>query len=302
VIFLFRFKKLQEIFEIGGIKIGGQPGELPSILIGSIFHVGHKIVKDRTSGTFNKNEAKRLIKVQEEMSERTGNPCMLDVVGESSKVLVKYIEFISEVTDMPFLINGPNISVRSEATKYAIEIGLKDKVIYDSINYTLNDEEILAIRKTGIKSALIQAFNPKNPHPQGMISILRDLIDSSSESGIKKYLLFMPVLDVPSIGFGSYGIRLAKEEFGMPVGTAPIGVVGRWNRCEEFGRYAKKTCRAGAASLAQSMGANFLIYGSLSKARDIFPVCSMMDAVIAYNARNLGIKPLTKDHPLYKIF
>ena len=50
------------------------------------------------------------------------------------------------------------------------------------------------------------------------------------------------------------------------------------------------------------MGVDFLIYGSLAKAKDIFPACSMNDAIIAYNMINLGIKPLIKNHPLYKIF
>jgi hypothetical protein len=28
----------------------------------------------------------------------------------------------------------------------------------------------------------------------------------------------------------------------------------------------------------------------------------MIDAIIAYNAKSFGIKPITKNHPLYKIF
>jgi tetrahydromethanopterin S-methyltransferase subunit H len=296
------FEKTQKILKVGGIQFGGQPGELPTVLIGSIFHVGQKIVKDRTLGIFDKNKAERLIKVQEEMSEKTGVPCMLDIVGENSKVLTKYIDFISNITDAPFLINGPNNSVRCAATQYAIEIGLKDKAIYNSINYTLGIEEVRAIKNTGIETAIVQAFNPKNPRPLGMISILEELMDGIKKTGIIKYLFFTPVLDVPSIGFGAYGTRLVKEKFGMPTGTAPIGVVGRWNKVKKLGPYNKKICRAAAATLTQSMGVDFLIYGSLAKAEDIFPVCSMNDAIIAYNMMNFGIKPITKNHPLYKIF
>lgn len=296
------FEKTQKILEVGGIQIGGQPGELPTVLIGSIFHVGHKIVKDRMLGIFDKNRAESLIKVQEEMSEKTGVPCMLDIVGENSKVLTKYIDFISNISDAPFLINGPNSSVRCAATQYAMEIGLKEKAIYNSINYTLGIEEVRAIKNTGIETAIVQAFNPKNPRPLGMISILEELMNGIKKAGIIKCLFFTPVLDVPSIAFGAYGTRLVKEKFGMPTGTAPIGVVGRWNRVKKLGSYDKKICRAAAATLTQSMGVDFLIYGSLAKAKDIFSVCSMNDAIIAYNMTNLGIKPLTKNHPLYKIF
>lgn len=299
---MFKFIKEQKIFEIKNIKIGGQPGELPTVLIGSLFHVGHKIVKDQKLGIFDKHKAEALIKIQEEMSEKTGIPCMLDVVGENSNALIKYIEFISGITDIPFLINGPDKNVRITAAKYAIEIGLKDRAIYNSINYTLNDEEIKAIEEIGLKTAIIQAFNPKNPTPQGMIMILKNLLDKASKAGIEKPLVFMPVLDIPSIGFAIKGIYLAKEEFGLPIGTAPCGVIGRWNKVEELGQYTKRLCRAGAISIAQIMGANFIIYGSINKARNIFPVSAMIDAIIAYSAKSFGIKPITKNHPLYKIF
>ncbi|MBS7611417.1 hypothetical protein KEJ27_04335 [Candidatus Bathyarchaeota archaeon] len=111
---MFKFERVQSIFEIGKVKVGGQPGELPTVLIGSIFHEGHRIVQDKSSGLFNRREAERLILVQEEMSEKTGIPCMLDVVGESSEALIKHVEFVSSITDSPFLINGPNAFIRIE--------------------------------------------------------------------------------------------------------------------------------------------------------------------------------------------
>lgn len=305
---IFKFKRKQKIFEIGGLKIGGQPGELPTVLIGSLFHEGHRIVKDRKLGIFDEKEAERLISIQEEMSDKTGVPYMLDVVGDNSKALKRYIDFISEITDSPFLINGPEASVRVEAAEYAEEIGLMNRAVYNSINYTLGEEEINAIRKTELKAAIVQAFNPKNTQPKGMLQILRGtpdkegLLDGTLRAGIEKFLILTPVLDVASIGFAAQGIYSAKKEFGMPVGTAPVGVVGRWNKVEGLGRHAKRLCGASAATLAQSMGADFIIYGSVAKARNVFPACAMIDATIAYNAKAFGIKPLTKSHPLYKIF
>ena len=305
---MFRFEREQRIFEIGDVKIGGQPGELPTVMIGSLFHEGHRIVKDRELGLFDEREAERLINVQEEISDRTGVPCMLDVVGETPKAIIRYIEFVSDATDTPFLINGPEMSVRVEAANYAREVGLQEKAVYNSINYTLKEWEINAIRETGLKAAIVQAFNPRDPRPEGMLQILRGthekegLLKGALRAGVEKPLVFTPVLDVASIGFGARGVYLAKEEFTMPTGTAPVGVVGVWSRIKGLGLPIKVGCRAGALTLAQSMGADFIIYGSLAKARDVFPVCAMIDATIAYNARNFGIKPLTKNHPLYRIF
>ncbi|MEM3546054.1 MAG: tetrahydromethanopterin S-methyltransferase subunit H [Candidatus Bathyarchaeia archaeon] len=304
---MFKFEKTQSIFEIGKVKVGGQPGELPTVLIGSIFHEGHRIVQDKSSGLFNRREAERLILVQEELSEKTGVPCMLDVVGENSIALIKYIEFVSNVTDSPFLINGSNASIRIGAANYVREVGLQERAVYNSINYTLSREEVEAIRGVKLKAAIIQAFNPRNPYPAGMIQILKGsaeeegLVARALKAGIEKPLIFMLVLDVPSIGFAARGIYLAKEEFGMPTGTAPIGAVGKWSKTKGLEENVKIACRGGALALAQTMGANFIIYGSIAKAKHIFPICAMIDAIVAYHARSIGIKPLVKNHPLYRM-
>jgi tetrahydromethanopterin S-methyltransferase subunit H len=299
---LFKFKKEQKIFEIGGVKVGGQPGELPTVLIGSIFHEGHKIVLDRKRGVFDKSKAENLIKVQEELSEKTGIPCMVDIVGEYPEALKRYIEFVSGVSNLPFLVNGQEKSVRIAAAKYVVESGLENRAIYNSINYTLTNDEVEAIKELKLKAAIVQAFNPRNPYPQGMVSKLNELLREALRAGIEKPLVLTPVLDVPSIGLGVQGVYLAKEEFGLPTGIAPLGVIGKWSKAEEFGEQTKKMYRASAITLSQCMGANFIIYGSLSKAKEIFPVCAIVDAIIAYNARNFGIKPVTKSHPLYKVF
>jgi tetrahydromethanopterin S-methyltransferase subunit H len=303
-----QFRKEQAIVEIGNIKIGGQPGELPTVLIGSLFHERHRIVKNRKLGIFDKRKARRLIEVQQKLSDKTGVPCMIDIVAENDEALIKYVDFVSEATDVPFLINGQEMSVRVAAASHAVELGLQDKAVYNSINYTLNEDEIHAIKETGIKAAIIQAFNPKNPRPEGMISVLEGtrenegLLEGATRAGIEKPLVLTPVLDVPSIGYAAQGTRMAKEKFGIPTGTAPVGVVGRWKRIEEYGRNAKRVCRGGAIVIAQVMGADFIIYGSIARARDVFPMSAMTDAVLAYNARALGIKPLVKNHPLHKIF
>ena len=64
-----KFEKLQEIFTIHNVKVGGQPGELPTVLIGTIFYEGHKIVKNPMKGEFDRKQAEELLKKQEELSD-----------------------------------------------------------------------------------------------------------------------------------------------------------------------------------------------------------------------------------------
>ncbi|MFA4934691.1 MAG: tetrahydromethanopterin S-methyltransferase subunit H, partial [Candidatus Methanoperedens sp.] len=41
---MFKFAREQKVIDIGNVKIGGQVGENPTVLIPTIFYDGHKIV------------------------------------------------------------------------------------------------------------------------------------------------------------------------------------------------------------------------------------------------------------------
>jgi len=307
---LFRFEKEQKVFEIGGIKIGGQPGEYPTVLIGSIFYEKHRIVKDADKGEFDKNQAEALIKMQELMSDKTGNPSFLDVVGRSSEALIKYIDFVGDISNAPFLVDGPTADVRIPAIKHAFEIGLKDRAIYNSIDYTTGSEEVQALKKLGVVSSVVMAFNKKNPWPEGKVEILqgfpgqKGLLDVASEAGVKNILVDTAVIEIVGIGISARAIYLVKNQFGLPAGCGPANAITTWTKVKkgEFGPYAYNICLGGSAVVTQMMGANFVLYGPIELAEAAFPACAMTDTLIAYTAKRLGTTPKTKDHPLYKIF
>ena len=87
--------KDQKVYDIGGVKFGGIPGENPTVLIGSIFHHEHKIVIDERRGKFDREKAGELIKRVEELSDDTGVPTCLDVVIPSKGAMQKYIDFVA---------------------------------------------------------------------------------------------------------------------------------------------------------------------------------------------------------------
>ena len=43
---MYKFDKEQEVFDFAGVKMGGQPGEYPTVLAGTIFYGGHNIIND----------------------------------------------------------------------------------------------------------------------------------------------------------------------------------------------------------------------------------------------------------------
>jgi tetrahydromethanopterin S-methyltransferase subunit H len=304
---MFEFETKQEIFEIAGVRLGGQPGQLPTVMIGSVFHRGHGIVRNHQTGKFDRRKAQLLIQQQDTLSNQMGIPCMLDVYGETLESLQKYVDFVTEITDVPILLNAPTASMRVQGAGYANEIGLIGRTVYNSINYTLNKQEIEGIKETGVKTALIQSMNPRNMKLKGMMEIIKKdsktgLLIGSEKAGIEKPLLLAPVYDVPSMGLGIKGVHLLKKVFGLPTGIPPIGIVGVWDKIKELGKDIKKTCRASALALSQYSGSDFIIYGSIAKAPDLFPVCAMVDIVVAYITRQAyGTKILTENHPFYKV-
>jgi tetrahydromethanopterin S-methyltransferase subunit H len=272
---MFAFEKEQKVFEIAGVKIGGQPGAYPTVLIGSIFYDKHKIVTDARRGLFNEAEAEGLINRQEEMSDQTGSPHILDVVGSTSEALVKYIEFVSRVTQSPFLVDSPH------------------------------SEEVDALKDIGVKAAVVLAFNSSDPRVAGRMKILsgsserKGLLTVAEEAGIEKLLVDTAVLDAPSIGTSARTIYMVKNEFGLPSGCAPSNAMYAWKTLNQLGPHAVTTCRAAAHAFV--LGADFVLYGPIRYAEMVFPACAMIDAFVGYDSRWRGIRP-TPPHPLYKIF
>ncbi|WXG42073.1 MAG: tetrahydromethanopterin S-methyltransferase subunit H [Candidatus Freyarchaeum deiterrae] len=306
---MLTFESVQKIFDIGKVKIGGQPGALPTVLIGSIFYDRHKIVSDPMEGVFDRGKAEELIKRQEEMSDKTGNPHMVDIVGSSGTAIVKYIEFVAGVTDAPFFVDSTATDVKMEGLKYSAEVGLLDRAVYNSITYHVSDQEVEELKSIGVKSAILLGYNPRNVKPEGRIELLKGdenkkgLLQYAEDAGIQNVLVDTAVLDVPSIGIAAEAVKQVKKEFGLPSGGGPLNAVLEWKRVTELGENAKKVCAATAVTAMIHAGANWVLYGPIYNSDVVFPAVAMVDATIAYtNSRMRVISIMTKNHPLYKIF
>ena len=302
-----KFERHQSTVTINGIDIGGQPGEYPTALIGTIFYERHKIVDDEGRGLFDKSRAEELINRQAELSEKTGNPHMVDIVASSTEAIEKYISFVTDVTDAPIMVDSSIQDVRTAGIRYASEVGLLEKTIYNSISSHVKKEELETLRELNVRSALVLAYNPTNVLPQGRISLLlgdekrEGLLKATKEAGIENILIDVAVLDVPSIGLAMEAVPLVKEALGLPTGAAPLNAVLEWKRAKELGEYAKKVCQAASASIMQCAGADFVLYGPIEKAGLVFPAVAMSDSIISLGSQ-WPHGPKTKGHPLYKIF
>jgi tetrahydromethanopterin S-methyltransferase subunit H len=307
---MFRFEREQKVFDIEGIKVGGQPGEYPTCLIPSIFYDKHKIVSDPLKGEFDKLQAETLLNKVEELSDKTGNPFFVDVMGTSVEAMIKFASFVSEVTTNPFLIDSSSRQARIETMRHICEVGLTDRAIYNSINYLITDEELKALKDFGAKSAIVLAFDPNKPLQEKQAILngtvnQRGLLRVAEEAGIKKVLIDTAVLNVPSIGTAGKAIYAVKEKLGLPAGCAPANALAIWKklRMGEFGPLARKVCLGASSLFTQAMGADFVIQGPIEFAEAAFPACAMADAIIASETERLGTNIRDKaSHPLFKIF
>jgi tetrahydromethanopterin S-methyltransferase subunit H len=275
--------------KIGKIDVGVP--ENPTVLIPSIFYEGHSIL--RKNGSFSKGEAEKLVQRTEELSELTEIPVIYDVVSSSEKWMQTYIEWISSITDSPFLIDSSSRDVRLAGVRYAGESGLLDRAIYNSLDYSSNEEEVEALIESRVKFSVIMAYNPSFPLPSGCIDIASKLVKRIQ--GIHP-LIDTAVLDAPSIGLSAEGIKLVKERLGLPAGCAPSNGIFSWKTT-----FGKDILLAGVCCYLSGVGADFILFGPIEYSEKVFPAVAAVDGMRAYSARMDG-KRISRKHPLYRIF
>jgi len=310
---VFVFEKEQIIHTIGGVKIGGNPGETPTVLGGTIFYSGHKIVSDSKKGVFDKERAISLIQTQDEMSATTGNPALIQIFSESEYALKTYIDFVSDLSNAPFLIDSTDPLVRIAGLRYAEEVGLLDRAIYNSINVSVTEEEIGALGEVQPESAILLAFNPQDPSiagrravlEKGVLTLKKGLIDLAKELGITK-----PLIDtaVTAIGAGAGSAAsftfVSKTIYGQPTGSGVHNAPSSWTwlrKQKKIDREVFFTADVASNLIVQMMGADFVLYGPIENANRVFPVIAMGDIFAAESSElEFGVTP-PDSHPFKKL-
>jgi tetrahydromethanopterin S-methyltransferase subunit H len=301
-----KFKVEQRIVEVGRIRFGGEPGQLPTVIVASLFNPRMKEVHDHKTGSFDKDRVRRHLSRVDKISEKTGSPYSVDIMATTPEAIVGYIEFVSEQLDgLPFLFDGVDSKTRIAAAQYVNSIGLQDRAIWNSLSLTTTKEEFESLTEFEVKNAILQAFDKRDPSAKGSLAALtrNGLLDKAKEFHLQNVLVDVAVLDVPSMGASAEAISLVKDELGLPAGCAPANATYLWkSKRADLLKRNFGSCHAAACALMQFSGANYLVIGPLRGASRIFKACAMTDAMIAYTAMARGVKPLTKTHPIFRIF
>ena len=298
---LLEFGAVQRTFHIGGVPVGGQPGVQPTVLIGSVFYHGHKVIVDEDRGEFLASEAEQAIREQEDYAERTGNPCMLDVVGATPEAIQRHLEFAARVSRAPLLIDGTTAEVRLAGLHYAAGAGLADRVVYNSVQPEISDDELRAIQDAGVKSAILLTYYLLDFTAEGRVQAVRELLPKCQQAGIDHLLVDTCVLDLASFGSACGAIHSIKDEFGLPAGGGVHNAIAMWRGLKtKMGPHAYHPCIAAAIASTVAVGGDFVLYGPVEDAKHVFPAVAMMDTALSQLAIERGTRPV-ETHPRFRV-
>jgi tetrahydromethanopterin S-methyltransferase subunit H len=299
---MFSFTKDQEILEISGIKIGGQPGVYPTVLFGGLFFRGEPDFHD------GKQQIDNMIR----LSNRIGNPAISDFFIKKEEYIERIIDFIDEniPEKSPFSIDIIDPSLKIKTLEYLDKKNLLSRTIYNSIHVGIKDEEYYALKKHTPEMAIIVAFNPKDKSPDGKIEVLQNganlidtgLLDITKNLGIKKILIDTAAM-APGDNSGASiaAIPVIKEEYGLPTGCAIHNVVEKSKWLNDF-ESARKSVDASSNINIPLFGGDFAIFGPMKNADLVFPIIAWQDILISEYAESyFGISP-DSSHPRRKFF
>jgi tetrahydromethanopterin S-methyltransferase subunit H len=301
----FRYDKEQKVCDIGGIKVGGQPGENPPLLLASLFQKGDKLVESRKKRKFDRVGASERIREMERISDQTGVPGMVAMVANSPEEMKAYVDFFVSVSDRPFAIDIWVQNTRVEATRYICEQGLADRLLYNSI--TPWDEDIPGqvdtLKELGVKHIVVQAFDVEDKTPAGRPKSLRNTLGMVRQGGFESILVDTAVMNLPATAFSLLANSLVKDEFGLPVGGAPSNGTYMWKASREmWGSKGFVGVDAGIHAVS-TLASDFMLYGPMTGTQRIFPAVAAASAVLATLVYDdTGTLPKNKAHPLNLLF
>ncbi len=301
---MFRYELKQKVCSIGGLKVGGQPGENPPLLIGNMFQKGDRILENRKEGSFDRKAAEGRIREVERISRETGVPSLIAMVANSEEEIKAYIDFFISVTEMPFAIDIWQQKTRLAGARHISRLGLQDRALYNSITPWDEDIEgqVSELRDLGIEHVVVQVFDMEDKTPAGRVKSLKSLLPMVEKGCFKSLLIDTAVMNLPATAFSLTANHLIKKEFGLPVGFAPSNGTYMWRKAApEQDRDRFSAIDAGVHAISALLS-DFLFYGPLTGTNRVFPAVAAASSIMAAEAFGENASLPSGNHPLNLLF
>jgi tetrahydromethanopterin S-methyltransferase subunit H len=294
-----KFTNKQSVFRIGGVEFGGQPGKRRTVMVGSLFYPRHSIVEDRLEGRLKEGALERLIGDMDRASDETGCPTALMVFAETERCMRSHLEKMGDAFKGPLFIDSPSADVRIAGLAKAKEMGIQQRVIYNTLNAGVAERELQALKDNGVRSAVLLAFNPGDVQAKGKIYLLENgggilpqgLVEMAQSYGVERPLLDLAVMaSEQGAGSALRGVMIAKAKWGFPCGCAMHNAVESYAPLAKLQGEDKKIFRyvdVAAAVMPIMAGADFVMYGPIEFARRTFHAVAFADQLMEQAASEL---------------
>lgn len=299
---MFNYTNEQKVVSLGKIKTGGQPGKYPPVMFGTIFF--GKKYRDISSNPQLQKKTEEILNKMFSHGDSLGLQLIVDVFIPDESEIIPRVNFISDYLDNQFFsVDIPESQVRIRTLEYLSEIGLLNRVIYNSINLGITEREITSLKDNTPEAAIVLGYNPKDMSTDGRIDILdngagfteKGLIDLAADVGIKSLLL-----DTGATPFNHYAgetlraIPVFKSKWGLPTGCAIHNTIDSWLWLKKYRKSHPEVytvCDASAHTMAVTIGADFLLYGKIENSKTIFPAVALAAMFVAEGAKDyFGVK------------
>jgi tetrahydromethanopterin S-methyltransferase subunit H len=224
-------------------------------------------------------------------------PAALMLYAESGTATRGYLEAVCDRVPGPLFLDSGSAEVRLTFLAQAEEMGLLDRVIYNTINAGLSPQEMEALKSSPPRNAVVLAFNPRGDDVKGRIYLLESgddllpqgLIETAEGLGIENLLLDLAVTS-PQMSAGSAlrAIMVAKAKWGLPAGCALHNAVECLDlEGMEEPKAAWKQIDASAVAVSMMAGADFVMYGPMEYAKRVMPVAAFTDLMLGQSVQDI---------------
>ena len=309
---MFRVSGEPKVYEIGGVKLGGQPGDYPTVACFSIFQESDKLFdKGARRKGFNEKRGEELLKTADKFSAETGVPVMADIVASPGEKFNKYVDFVTSVSKMPFCVDAIQMRTKLDGAAYCAEKGLLDRMFYNSITVWADPAElgteIKEMAQIGVKHVLLVAFDPADQMPTGRLSGAQRLLDAIEKAGAKFETIIVDTttLNGPAEAMCGIAGKMIKEKWGFATGSAPSnGSYMEFKRFMElWGAKSWGAIDAAVESLSAVFFNDLVFTGPLAGAPRVVPAIALADAFLATAVFNeTKVLPKAATHPINKLW
>ena len=131
----------------------------------------------------------------EEMSDVTGNPCVVQTFGATADAMVKYLEFVGDVCDKPFLIDSTAAAAKIAGVEYVQDAGLADRAEVE-LAYAIGVPEPVSI--------MVETFGTEKVSRAKIEAAVEKVFDCTPAGIIKTLNLKQPIYR-KTASYGHFG-------------------------------------------------------------------------------------------------